>query len=149
VLEPTEHPLALDMTFEGAPAAAEEPKQRIRKFGRLLVDTGRFRQNGRWSGSLEVDGESFTVEPETWWGMRDRSWGVRPVGEAEPPGIRGATGQMVGLWNYAPMQFEDHQIFYICQEEPDGTRTLEEAIRVWNDPAREHEPLGRPEWKGR
>ena len=147
VLEPTEHPLALDMTFEGAHAAFEEPKQLIRKFGRLLFDTARFCQNGRWSGSLEVDGESFTVEPETWWGMRDRSWGVRPVGEAEPPGIRGETGQMVGLWNYAPMQFEDHQIFYICQEEPDGTRTLEEAIRVWNDPAREPEPLGRPEWK--
>ena len=54
---------------------------------------------------------------------------------------------MVGLWNYAPMQFEDHQIFYICQEEPDGHRTLEEAIRVWNDPAREPDHLGRPEYE--
>jgi hypothetical protein len=147
VLEPTEHPLALDLTFEGAHAAFEEPKQHIRKYGRVLFDTARFCQNGRWSGTLQVAAEAFTVEPDRWWGMRDRSWGVRPVGEAEPPGIRQETGQMVGIWNYAPMQFEDHQLFYICQEQPDGSRTLEEAVRVWNDPAREAEHLGRPEFE--
>ena len=54
VLEATEHPLALDMTFEGAHEAFEEPKQLIRNHGRLLFDTARFCQNGRWSGTLEV-----------------------------------------------------------------------------------------------
>ncbi len=54
---------------------------------------------------------------------------------------------MVGMWNYAPMQFDDHSLLYMVQEEPDGKRTLSEAIRVWNDPAREPEWLGDPEYE--
>ena len=146
-LDDNEHGISFDLTWTGAHPAFEEPKQHVRKFGRVVFDTSRFCQNGRWAGTLTVGDETFEVEPDTWWGMRDRSWGVRPVGEAEPPGIRQETGQMVGMWNYAPMQFEDHSIFYICQEEPDGTRTIEEAVRVWNDPDCEPEWLGTPEFE--
>ena len=113
------------------------------------VDTVRFAQTGCWSGELEVAGERFTVTPDRWKGTRDRSWGVRPVGEAEPAGIREEVGQMVGLWNYAPMQFDDFSILYIVQEEPDGHRTIEEAVRIWADPDRDPEWLGRPEFEHR
>ncbi|MFN8035490.1 MAG: hypothetical protein U0V73_06120 [Acidimicrobiia bacterium] len=147
VLEPTEHAIAFDLSWEGAIPAFEEPRQYIRKFGRVLFDTMRLAQTGCWTGGLEVAGEHFAVTPDRWKGTRDRSWGVRPVGEAEPAGIRGETGQMVGLWNYAPMQFDDFSILYICQEEPDGTRTLEEAVRIWADPSRSPEWLGRPEFE--
>jgi hypothetical protein len=54
---------------------------------------------------------------------------------------------MVGMWNYAPMQFDDFSILYIVHEEPDGKRPMEEAIRIWSDPAREPEWLGRPEFE--
>ena len=47
----------------------------------------------------------FAVTPDRWWGTRDRSWGVRPVGEQEHPGIRQGEGQLTGMWNYSPMQF--------------------------------------------
>jgi hypothetical protein len=144
VLEPSEHDLACDLTWEGAIPAFEEPRQYIRKFGRVLFDTMRFAQTGFWSGTLEVAGEHFDVTPDRWKGTRDRSWGVRPVGEEEPSGIRQGVGQMVGLWNYAPMQFDDFSILYILQEEPDGNRTMNEAVRIWKDPAREPEWLGSP-----
>ena len=49
------------------------------------------------------------------------------------------------MWNYAPMQFDDHSILYIVNEHDDGNRELEEAVRIWNDPDREPEWLGRPE----
>ena len=49
------------------------------------------------------------------------------------------------MWNYAPMQFDDFAILYIVNENDDGTRPLEEAVRIWADPAREPEWLGRPE----
>src|SRR5262245_51265900 len=147
VLEPSEHGIACDLTWEGAIPAFLEPRQYIRKYGRVLFDTQRFFQTGHWSGKLEVKGEKFDVTPDRWKGTRDRSWGVRPVGEAEPPGVRQGEGQMVGLWNYAPMQFDDFSILYMVQEEPDGKRTIEEAIRVWNDPSREPEWLGRPEYE--
>jgi hypothetical protein len=44
------------------------------------------------------------------------------------------------------MQFDDYSIIYIVQE-PDGaaSRVMEEAVKVWNDPTREPEWLGRPE----
>ncbi|MBJ7514484.1 MAG: hypothetical protein JHC94_09205 [Acidimicrobiia bacterium] len=141
--------IACDVTWEGAMPAFEEPRQYVRKFGRVLFDTMRFAQTGCWSGSVEVAGESFSVTPDRWKGTRDRSWGVRPVGETEPSGIREEVGQMVGLWNYAPMQFDDFSILYIVQEEPDGHRTIEESVRIWADRTREPEWLGRPEFEHR
>jgi hypothetical protein len=142
VLGETEHGIACDLSWEGAIPAFEEPRQYIRKHGRVLFDTSRFAQTGRWSGVLRVGDEHFDVTPDRWWGTRDRSWGVRPVGEPEPAGIRGAEGQMTGMWNYSPMQFEDHSILYILNETNAGERPLEEAVRIWSDPARP------PEWLG-
>jgi hypothetical protein len=137
--------IACDLTWEGAMPAFEEPRQYVRKYGRVLFDTMRFAQTGCWSGSLEVAGESFSVTPDRWWGTRDRSWGVRPHGEPEAPGIRQGEGQMSGMWNYDPMQFGDHSILYMLNEQADGERVLEEAMRIWADPDREPEWLGRPE----
>src|SRR5881296_3551064 len=108
VLEPNSHGIACDLTWDGAIPAFEEPRQYIRKHGRVLFDTIRFAQTGCWSGTLEVGGERIAVTPDRWWGTRYRSWGVRPVGETEHPGIRQGEGQMTGMWNYSPMQFADH-----------------------------------------
>lgn len=139
--------IACDLTWEGAMPAFEEPRQYVRRNGRVLFDTMRFAQTGCWSGWLEVAGERFEVTPDRWWGTRDRSWGVRPHGEKEPAGIHENTGSMQGMWNYDPMQFDDHSILYMLNEEADGTRVLEEAMRIWQDPARQPEWLGRPEYE--
>jgi hypothetical protein len=147
VLEPNEHGIACDLTWQGAIPAFEEPRQYIRKHGLVLFDTMRFAQTGCWSGTLEVGGDTIAVTPDRWWGTRDRSWGVRPVGETEHPGVRGAEGQMTGMWNYSPMQFDDHSILYILNETNEGERLIEEAVRIWSDPAREPEWLGRPEYE--
>ncbi len=47
------------------------------------------------------------------------------------------------MWNYFPMQFDDHAVLFICHERDDGTRPLEQAERVWSDPGRPAEDLGR------
>ena len=147
VLEPTEHGIACDLTWEGAIPAFLEPRQYIRKYGRVLFDTMRFAQTGFWSGTLEVGGEHFDVTPDRWWGTRDRSWGVRPVGETEHPGIRRGEGQLGGMWNYAPMQFPEFSIVYILNETDSGERPTEEAVRIWADAERGPEWLGRPEFE--
>ena len=136
--------MSADLTWVGSTPAYEEPRQYIRKHGRTLFDTMRLAQTGKWSGTITTGDTTFDVTPDSWWGTRDRSWGVRPVGEEEPAGIR-TEGQMVGMWNYAPMQFEDHSILYMVNEHDDGTRAIEEATRIWNDPDRPTEHLGRPE----
>ncbi len=98
---------------------------------------------GSWSGTLEVDGTAVRVDPSTTFGSRDRSWGVRPVGEKEPEGIFADTVRAGGMWSYFPMRFDDHCIFYICSEGADGTRSLEQSERVWLDGRVEQ--LGRTE----
>jgi hypothetical protein len=139
--------IACDLEWEGAMPAFEEPRQYVRKYGRVLFDTMRFAQTGCWSGTLEVAGETFDVTPDRWWGTRDRSWGVRPHGEPEAPGIRQGEGQMTGMWNYDPMQFDDHSILYMLNEQADGARALEEAMRIWADPSRAPDWLGTPEYE--
>ena len=70
---------------------------------------------------------------ERWAGARDRSWGIRPVGEPEPPA--GAPGEpSQGFWwLYAPLQFESCAVIVILQENPDGYRTLNDAKRIGPD----------------
>ena len=81
--------------------------------------------------------------PTTWVGTRDRSWGIRPVGEGEPAG-RPADDPTAGLWwLYVPLRFDDFAVVVIVQEQPDGYRTLNDATRVWPDGRVEQ--LGWPE----
>jgi hypothetical protein len=143
VVEPTEHSVAMDITWEGFGPAIPEPNQFIRNGNRVTFDTQRLAQMGSWSGTIEVAGEPLAVDPGTTWGSRDRSWGVRPVGEKEPEGIYADTVRRGGMWSYFPMRFEDHCIYYICSEGADGSRSLEQAERVWLDGRVEQ--LGRTE----
>jgi hypothetical protein len=143
VLEPTDYPVSFDLTWEGAHAAFEEPRHYHRQMGRVIFDTMRFAQTGRWSGILTVGGSTMEVSPRAWWGSRDRSWGVRPVGEPEPPGIR-ANNPSNFFWIYTPVQFDGWSLLAIVQEESDGTRVMEEGVRIWPE-----ETGRRPEWLGR
>ncbi len=83
------------------------------------------------------------MTPDRWVGARDRSWGIRPVGEAEPAGRSAEEARDGFWWLYVPLRFDDHAMIVIAQEGPDGTRTLNGAARVWGDGR--HEQLGWPE----
>ena len=51
-------------------------------------------------------------------------------------------------WMYLPLRFDDFAIVVIVQEEPDGTRTLNEAVRAWPfGSGRAPEQLGWPEFE--
>jgi hypothetical protein len=140
--------LALDLTWTGAQRPVEEPRHLDRDaVGRIFLDACRMAQMGAWTGSLRVGDRTWDVTPDRWWGSRDRSWGIRPSGESEPPGI---TAHLPGAgfrWLYVPVRFDDQSIFVICQERNDGSRVLEEAVRVWRRPGGEGvEHLGRPDY---
>ena len=86
------------------------------------------------------------LTPDRWWGSRDRSWGVRPVGEPEPPGIRVTDTSGGFFWIYAPVRFDDHAMVTIIQERPSGERIMQDAHRVFPlGSGREAEWLARPE----
>ncbi|MGH8982600.1 MAG: hypothetical protein ACRDY6_01840 [Acidimicrobiia bacterium] len=140
-----EHGVAFDLTWDAAFPAVEEPRHVHRQGSRLILDACRFVQVGSWRGVVRIEGEELPVDDEGWSGTRDRSWGIRPVGEAEPLG-RPADGAGGFWWCWAPLRFEEFAIVVIVQEGPDGHRVLNEAVRVW--PAgsgRAPEQLGWPE----
>jgi hypothetical protein len=140
--------LSFDLTWTGAQRPIEEPRHTDRDaVGRVFLDACRLAQAGSWTGSISIEGRRWEVTPDKWWGSRDRSWGIRPSGESEPAGI---TAHLPGAgfkWLYVPVRFEDQSIFVICQSRNDGSRVLEEAVRVWRNADGEGiEHLGRPEY---
>jgi hypothetical protein len=99
---------------------------------------------------VAVDGTRFTATPDVWLGSRDRSWGIRPVGEAEPPGRSADEGLEGFWWVYVPMRFDDFSVVLIGQEDPHGHRTLNDAVRVWHrhtDRAGQLDQLGWPRYR--
>ncbi|HAM03203.1 MAG TPA: hypothetical protein DCQ30_13405 [Acidimicrobiaceae bacterium] len=148
VCDAAELGIGFDLIFTGSFPAVEQPRHVMRQHGRIILDAQRFAQVGRWSGSLAVDGEQLAVSDDRWVGNRDRSWGIRPVGEAEPAG-RAAGDPDPGFgfwWTYVPLQFDDFALDVIVQEDGDGSRVLSEAVRVWgDDSAPRVEQLGWPD----
>jgi hypothetical protein len=125
--------IAFDLTWEGSfPAVLEQPHLML-DGGRVTLDANRFAQLGSWSGQLAVDGTDLAVSPDTWVGSRDRSWGIRPSGEAPPPGRWAAEPAEGFWWLYVPVRFDDFALVVIAQESPDGYRTLNDASRVFAD----------------
>jgi hypothetical protein len=137
VCEPNEWNLAFDLTFDGSVPAIEEPKTFQRHpHGRVSMDTSRYSQVGAWSGTLEVGGQSYTVEPDSWRGARDHSWGVRGVGEPEPPGIRvKSAAQGFGFFHtWIPLQLADGSLIKLfAEEDMHGHRLVEESARIANN----------------
>lgn len=132
VLEETEG-IAMDMTWEGSFDVLQEMPHVMRSGSRVTLDAQRFAQVGTWTGSFAVDGTEYDVTPDVWVGSRDRSWGIRPVGEAVPAGAP-AVPEFEGMWwLYVPMRFDDFMLCLIIQEEPDGYRALNDCHRVWKD----------------
>jgi hypothetical protein len=133
VCEDDEHGISCDMTWTGTIPAHEEPGQVMRLNERQTFDSMRYAQTGRWEGWVQLDDRRYEVTPDRWWGSRDRSWGIRPVGEPEPPGIQGARPMEGFYWIYCPMQFDDFSILCIYQDHPDGSPVMRQAVRVWPD----------------
>ena len=132
--EPNEWGLDFDMEFDGFVPALEEPVTYRRTGNRLTEHTTRFAQVGNYSGYINVGGQRYEVSPDKWMGARDHSWGVRPnVGEIEPEGIKSKYRQLDKyghFHNWIPMQFPDYMLKVYFDEDAEGNRTLEEAVKV-------------------
>ncbi|WP_186627805.1 hypothetical protein [Rhodococcus sp. BP22] len=129
-----EHPdLSFDLTWEGSFPAILEERHLLMNNLRPNLDASRFAQLGSWSGAITVDGDDYTIDPSIWMGSRDRSWGIRPSGDPDPGGRLAETPAEGFWWVYCPLRFEEFAILFIAQEDANGHRSLNNAIRVYKD----------------
>ncbi len=128
VVTPNDHGPSCDLVFRARTAAIEEPKQKIVRDGRLVMDYTRLTQWGTWEGTFTVDGVTTEVIAESTFGVRDRSWGIRPVGQQAPTNLPPSTPQIFWLW--APLHFDDVCTHLAMFEHADGTRWMESALVV-------------------
>jgi hypothetical protein len=138
VLEPLRH-LQVDVAdadlgvtaslrFDARTPAVEEPPFRLDQGGKTVFDYTRLAQWGSWSGWIDVDGVRTTIEPGAHLGCRDRSWGVRPVGE--PPGGAPAHELPQFFWLWGPLHFDDCCTHFDVNELSDGRRWHQTGVIV-------------------
>jgi len=84
-LEPNDvQPISFDLVLSGVTPPFFEDRNIARnsRSGRLDVNVVRYHQGGWATGTITVDGETHELGPESAFGFRDHSWGVRQgVGE--------------------------------------------------------------------
>jgi hypothetical protein len=118
-----ERGIAASLEFTARAPAQEEPRFTRRAGAQIMMDATRMTQHGVWSGLITLRGRRIDVRPDTWWGCRDRSWGIRGVGapDAQPnPGA--ARPQFYWLW--APLNFPEGGTLYHLNDDAHG--------RPWN-----------------
>ncbi len=116
-IEPNQWGISGDLLFTGRAPVIEEPRFLRRIGARIFMDYTRLTQHGEWSGTLHVDGLRLDVGARRFWGTRDRSWGIRPVGEREA-GAPSFPLQFFWLW--APLNFDDLCTHFDVNEDGDG-----------------------------
>jgi hypothetical protein len=146
-VDASEQGLRADLTFTSRSAAIEEAHFFQRIGVRPFFDYTRLTQFGTWTGWIELDGERIEVTADDVWGSRDRSWGIRPVGEPAPTGAPMPFAQFFWLW--APVNFPSLSTHFDVNEFGDGRRWHETGTiaRVGEEPRMMRSVDWRVQWR--
>ncbi|MCK9512614.1 MAG: hypothetical protein M0R28_15485 [Pigmentiphaga sp.] len=151
---PNDSGIEADLVFVGDHSPRLEPRQIMRRNGRVIHDVMRYCQSACYEGWLSLGERRWASGDTPLRGYRDRSWGIRPIGRPEsadeaPVGDRAVSG-LFGTTDFRRLhmscRFEGFSINIKLHEDGAGRRALEEAIRLWHD-GRPPESLGRPYWE--
>lgn len=121
IIDAPQQNLRADLRFDRRSPALEEPHFFQRIGMRTFFDYTRLTQFGAWHGWIEADGRRIDVDPAEVLGSRDRSWGIRPVGEPSP-GLAPAGGPTQFFWLWAPVNFPSLSTHFDVNEYGDGRR---------------------------
>jgi hypothetical protein len=128
VVEAAASGIEADVTFDARTPAVEEPRNISSDGTALRQDYTRATQWGTWHGSVTTGGTRLDCVPAAVLGTRDRSWGVRPVGEPAG-GAPGSTPPQF-FWLWAPLHFDDHCTHLALVDDARGRHTYESASRI-------------------
>jgi hypothetical protein len=130
VLEENETGICCDMTFSGRTSATLEPKNLLAEGVHVIMDTSRFAQLGFWQGYFSIDGKRTELHKSEVPGVRDKSWGVRPVGEPQG-GAPGLLNQEPGVyWVWCPIHFDNFCTQFGTFQDHDGNARQVSACKV-------------------
>ena len=107
-----------DVTFTARTVALEEPRQTLTTGTKTVMDSTRLTQWGTWAGSITAGGAELAIDD--WYGTKDRSWGVRPIGAPIPAAPEVTLPQIFFLW--APINWDDACSHFLCFERANGDR---------------------------
>ena len=124
-----EYGVRAELTYHASSLPYEEPPFLVRAGNRVTMRYTRLTQLGAWSGWVEVDGKRMEVDTANFVGSRDRSWGIRSVGE------RVQLGAPLNLppqffWLWAPVCFENFGTVFDVNEYADGQRWHESGAMM-------------------
>jgi hypothetical protein len=125
--------VSCDMEWTPYVPIHDEAHHIMRTGTKTILDASRFLGIGQWTGVVRAGGQEFQLDHENFTGTRDRSWGIRPVGESTPPGRWAAELEPKLHWFWIPLRFKDFCTVVLIQEESDGYRTHSEAVRMWTE----------------
>ncbi|WTW97695.1 hypothetical protein OG216_32055 [Streptomycetaceae bacterium NBC_01309] len=124
--------LTCDLTFTARAAVIEEPRVTTRNGHHVIMDATRLTQLGVWSGTITLPGgREIAVDPTTTLATRDRSWGIRPVGERDA-GAPKPFNPMMWLW--APIHWENEVTLWGSFERADGEMYQKDGHRMVAQP---------------
>lgn len=126
VLDDNDSGISCDLTFSGRTAVIKEARQTLYSGPRAVMDATRFDQFGRWSGTVRHPDGEIAVSDEMCLGTKDRSWGVRRVGEPETGGAPAMPGSFFFLW--APLIWDDHVSHAIFFDGARGEALVREGL---------------------
>jgi hypothetical protein len=112
--------ISADITFSARTVALEEPRQTMTNGTRLFMDSTRLTQWGTWAGEITTGGDRVALDGL--YGTKDRSWGIRPVGQAAGAAPDTTPPQLFFLW--APINFGDRCTHFLCFERANGARIV-------------------------
>ena len=126
VLEENESGLACDLTFSGRSACIQEGRQTLFSGAQRIMDATRFDQFGAWEGVIQTPEGEIRVDPNICHATKDRSWGVRGVGEPIADGVPRQPGSFFFLW--APLFWDDHITHAIFFDDQEGRGLVREGL---------------------
>ncbi len=125
ILDENPSGLACDLTFTAHTAPIEEAHQTLWDGTRKWMDAARFDQFGHWDGTLAHPDGELAVRPDSFRATKDRSWGVRNVGD-QPVTAPGNRRGLFFLW--APLMWDDHVSHAIFFDDPEGRPLVREGL---------------------
>lgn len=123
-VDAAEYGLIADLTAVARTAAYEEPRQTRYNGARLAMDVTRATQMVSWRGTVHAGGKELDFSGPVL-GTKDRSWGVRSVGDPAPSAPAGSMAQLFFLW--APLNFDRECVHYMVFQDEHGVAWSETA----------------------